>query len=103
MSQKYPLDGLALEIKEHWAAHRPKMYRALEQAGQLDQALHQASERTGQAFAELVEQGREPPRAGEAVREEWAVLPSEADEPSLPSRAPSPPPESLFPESPPAS
>ena len=67
MSKEYPLDGLALEIKAHWAKYRPKIYRQLEQEqeGKLDQSLHQASERTGQAFAQLVENGLEPPSAWE--------------------------------------
>ena len=47
MSNKYPLDGLALEIKEHWRKYSPQMYRQLEQEGKLDQSLHEASERTG--------------------------------------------------------
>src|SRR2546425_6300648 len=98
MSRKYPLDGLALEIKEHWRKYRPQMYRELEQEGRLDQSLHEASERTGLAFAQQVEHGLEPPSAWEAVRELWAFLPTESDEPSLP-----PPPASmqeLFPAEP---
>lgn len=50
MSKEYPLDGLALEIKAHWEKYRPQMFRELEQQGRLDQALHEASERTGEAF-----------------------------------------------------
>ena len=90
MSKEYPLDGLALEIKAHWRKYRPKMYCQLEQEGKLDQSLHEASERTGQAFAQLVENGLEPPSAWEAVREEWAFLPAESDEPSPPSLPPPP-------------
>ena len=37
------------------------------------------SAKTGQAFGELVEGGLEPHAAWEAVREEWAFLPAEAD------------------------
>lgn len=101
MSKEYPLDGFALEIKAHWAKYRPDMYRQFEQAGNLDQALYEASERTGEAFASLVE-GTEPIQAWEAVREEWAFLRAEQDEPSLPSDptsrpAPPAPPRELYP------
>jgi len=57
----------------------PKTYRELEREGRLDQSLHEASAKTGQAFGELVEGGLEPHAAWEAVREEWAFLPAEAD------------------------
>jgi hypothetical protein len=70
MSKEYPLDGLALEIRAHWKKYRPKMCRELEREGRLDQSLHEASEKTGQAFGELVEGGLEPHAAWEAVREE---------------------------------
>ena len=103
MSQEYPLDGLALEIKAHWEKYRPTIYRQLEQEGRLDQALHEASERTGEAFASLVEDGTEPIQAWEAVREEWAFLPAESDQPSPPSLSPVPatePMQELFPRSP---
>jgi hypothetical protein len=82
MSKEYPLDGFALEIKAHWEKYRPQMYRQLEQEGRLDQSLHEASERTGEAFADLVENGLEPSSAWEAVREEWAFVPAESDQPS---------------------
>ena len=105
MSRKYPLDGLALQIKAHWKEHRPQMYRELEQEGRLDQSLHEASERTGLAFAQQVEHGLEPPSAWEAVRELWAFLPAESDEPNLsPSQPPLPastePMHELFPPEP---
>jgi hypothetical protein len=103
MSMEYPLDGFALEIREHWRKYRPQIYRQLEQAGNLDQALHEASERTGEAFASLVEDGTEPIQAWEAVREEWAFLPAESDQPSPPSLPPLPatePMRDLFPRSP---
>ena len=79
MSKEFPLDGLALEIKQHWAKYRPKTYRELEREGRLDQSLHEASEKTGQAFGELVEGGLEPHAAWETVREEWAFPPAETD------------------------
>jgi hypothetical protein len=60
MSKEYPLDGLALEIRAHWKKHRPEMYLQLEHEGKLDLALHEASERPGEAFAEMVKAGTEP-------------------------------------------
>jgi hypothetical protein len=62
VSKEFPLDGFALEIKAHWERYRPEMYRQLEQAGNLDQALHEASERTEEAFAHLVEKTASSPR-----------------------------------------
>ena len=47
--------------------------------GKLDQALYEASERTGEAFGELVEAGLEPLAAWEAVIEDWAFLRAEPD------------------------
>ncbi len=55
------------------------MFRELLLEGRLDQALYEASERTGQAFGELVEAGLEPLAAWEAVREDWAFLRAEPD------------------------
>lgn len=105
MSKEFPLDGLALEIKAHWKKYRPQMYRQLEQDKKLDQALHEASERTGQAFAQQVEGGLEPSSAWEMVREEWAFLPSEQDQPHRPSPPPMPtspePTQELYPSDPP--
>jgi hypothetical protein len=60
MSRQYALDGLALEIREPWKKYVPKMDRELEREGRLDQSLHEASEKTGQAFGELVGGGLEP-------------------------------------------
>lgn len=72
--------------------------------GRLDQSLHAASERTGEAYGKLVEDGLDPPSAWEAVREEWAFLPAESDQPSPPSLSPLPastePMQELFPRSP---
>lgn len=78
---RYPLDGLGLEIKAHWKMYRPRMYRELERAGRLDQAVYEAQERTGQALGQMIEEGADLEKAWEAVREEWAFLPAEADAP----------------------
>ena len=71
------LDGLAREIKAHWKAHRPQMYAALEQSGELDRSAQAASDRTGDALGRLIEEGMDYDKAWELVREEWAFLPAE--------------------------
>ncbi len=77
MANPYPLSNLGRQIKAHWRQYRPKMYRAMEEAGQLDKAVYEAQERTGEALADLVEKGMDWNQAWELIREEWAFLPSE--------------------------
>ena len=79
----FALNSLGLQIKAHWKEHRPKMAAALEKAGKLQEAVYAAQELTGQAMYELLEKGVPPDQAREAVREEWAFLPTEEDQPSL--------------------
>jgi len=78
--QKY-LGNLGQQIKLHREKYRPVMYRQLEQSGKLNQALLQAREQTSDALHHLLERGVPYDQAWETVREEWAFLPSEADEP----------------------
>jgi hypothetical protein len=75
------LGNLGQQIKLHWEKYRPAMYRQLEQSGKLDQALLQAREQTSDALHSLLRQGVPYHQAWESVREEWAFLPSEADQP----------------------
>lgn len=75
-----PLDLLGHQIKAHWRRYRPKMYRALEESGELDKTVHAAQERTHDALSELVEQGWDWNYAWEAIRGEWAFLPAEEEE-----------------------
>lgn len=82
-------DPLHRAIDHHWRQHRPKMWKALQQSGQLLQALEVAASRTAQAEASLIQQGVPPHQAQERFREEWAFLPSEADVPELPNGDPS--------------
>ena len=77
------LGNLARQIKRHWQEHRPRMYRELEQRGKLHQVLVQAQNRTSDALRSLLVKGVPYDQAWESVREEWAFLPSEADEPAL--------------------
>src|SRR5712692_10846470 len=74
------LGNLARQIKRHWQEHRPRMYRELEQRGQLHQALVQAQNQTSDALHRLLTQGVPYDQAWKSVREEWAVLLSEEDQ-----------------------
>src|SRR5713101_7331318 len=74
------LGSLGQQIKRHWQEHRPRMYRKLEQNGQLHQALVQAQNQTSDALHSLLRQGVPYDQAWESVREEWAFLPGEDDE-----------------------
>jgi hypothetical protein len=58
--------------------------RHYQKAGTLDQSVYEAQERTGAALAEAIERGEDERQAREALREQWAFLPAEEDEPSLP-------------------
>lgn len=73
------LNSLGLQIKDHWREFLPRLYRELEQAGRLDESVYAAQERTADAFADLVQRGMAPDAAWEAIREEWAFRPAEAD------------------------
>lgn len=80
MSDPYPLSNLGRQIKAHWRKYRPKMYRALEKAGKLDESVYAAQELTGNTLADLVHKGMDWNQAWELIREEWAFLPAEEDE-----------------------
>ena len=90
MNAKAPvLDSLGFQIKDHWKEHRPRMYRELEQMGQLDQSVYEAQERTGAAHWELIQAGMDDHAAWEMIREQWAFLPAEEDDvAALPEPAP---------------
>ena len=68
--------ALGVRIKAHWKRHRPKMYRELEQAGELDEAVTTAESLTADALYDLTVVKKMPyDQAWELVREEWAFLP----------------------------
>ena len=81
--KEYQLTAFGWRAKEHWREHRPKMYRALRKAGLLERALYAAQENTKNALAELIEKGVPYNQAWEQVREEWLLLPSEENVPTL--------------------
>ena len=75
--------GLAPQIKAHWKKYRPKMAKALEATGHLDEAVQTAADLTSEALADQVEKGLPYNQAWELVREDWAFLPTEEDMPEL--------------------
>lgn len=78
-----PLTNLEKTIREHWAEHRPQMVANLQAAGTLDKAVETAVTLTEEAVFALTSKGTPLLAAWEAVREEWAILPSETDMPNL--------------------
>ena len=74
---------LQVQIREHWKTHRPKMYRELLRGGKLQESVRAAADLTADAVADLVEKGQPYDGALEAVREQWAFLPTEEDVPVL--------------------
>jgi hypothetical protein len=75
-----PLANLEETIRAHWQKYRPRMCAELEAAGELDDSIQAAAERTREAVLSLTEKGMPLWQAWEAVREEWAILPAEDEE-----------------------
>ncbi len=73
--------------EKHWREHCPKMVNALEAKGQLQAMLLEAEEKTKDEMIELTQQFRNQgltaqqahDRAWEMVREEYILLPPEAE------------------------
>ena len=76
--------SLGLQIMVHWRKYRPRMFKELEKAGTLDEAVHNAEEWTIEAYDQAIRSGLHPDQARELVREEWAFLPDEEDVRRLP-------------------
>lgn len=90
------------ELKElgrkNWKEHRPKLFRDLQESGDLEESLSQAAKNTLDAYqgakSQLLKNGYEPNQAHESawelVREEWLLRPSE-EQPDLenPNQEPS--------------
>jgi hypothetical protein len=81
----YPISAYGLMAKRHWKEFRPKMVKELEEAGKLEEALHEAQERTLDELldleAKLEAQGltkqQACEQAWEMVREKYILLPPE--------------------------
>jgi len=84
----YPISGYGLMAESHWREFRPKMVKELEASGKLEEALHEAQERTLDELLELetkleadgltLQQARD--QAWEVVRERYILLPPEDEE-----------------------
>lgn len=82
-SQNYPWSSLGYQIAAHWEEHRPTMYNALKQQGELTKAVYEVQEMMAETLADLIsKQGLRYDEAWEMVRE-IGFLPSEEDEPDL--------------------
>ena len=79
----FPLNSLGLQIRAHWENYRPQMVRELDQAGALDESVQTAEALTIAAYDQAIRAGLAPDQARELVREEWAFLPDEEDQPNL--------------------
>jgi len=72
-------------ILSHWLVHRPAMVEELRKNNQLEQAIHETQERTGDLLYELLSvQKMDYHAAWEMATREWAFLPTE-DRPLQPS------------------
>jgi hypothetical protein len=86
MKNTIPISAYGLMAERHWREFRPKMVRELEEKGNLEEALHEAQERTLDELMELetkleadgltTQQARD--QAWEVVRERYILLPPEA-------------------------
>ena len=77
-----PLTNLEETIDRHWRTYRPKMYAELKREGLLEEGIKGAADGTTEAVMRLVGQGVDFWKAWELMREEWALLPSEEDQPA---------------------
>lgn len=85
MKNTYPISAYGLMAERHWREFRPKMVRELEETGKLEEALHEAQERTLDELMALetkleadgltTQQARD--QAWEMVREKYILLPPE--------------------------
>ncbi len=85
MNTTYPISSYGLMAERHWREFRPKMVKELEETGKLEEALHEAQERTLDELMELetkleadgltTQQARD--QAWEMVREKYILLPPE--------------------------
>ncbi len=77
----------------NWKEHRPKLFKALQRSGELQESLNLAAEKTLDDYHrvknQLLQKGYEPNQAHETawelVREEWLLKPSE-EQPELETR-----------------
>lgn len=76
-----PLTDLKETARAHWQKYRPMMYQQLEAAGQVENALDAAVELTTQEVHQLrMATGCSVFEAWMEVRQNYVILPAEADE-----------------------
>jgi hypothetical protein len=85
MKKTFPISAYGLMAERHWREFRLRMVRELEATGKLEEALHEAQERTLDELMELetkleaqgltTQQARD--QAWEVVRERYILLPPE--------------------------
>lgn len=75
------LSRWAREMKAHLKEFRPKMYRDLLKAGDLDRVCQETAQRALEAYWQMVDAGVEPHEAWRVARVEYLLLPSEKDVP----------------------
>jgi hypothetical protein len=81
---------LGHKILKHWRTHLPQMVAELEQSGQLQQALCEVQERTGDLLYELLSvQKMDYQAAWEIATREWAFIPT-GDRPPSSNSTPRP-------------
>jgi hypothetical protein len=69
-------------ILEHWQKHRPQMVEELRRTNQLERAVYEAQEATGDLLYELVSvQKMDYQAAWEIATQEWGFLPSQNRQP----------------------
>ena len=59
------------------------MYAQLQREGKLEESVQTAEDLTVAAYDQAIRAGLAPDQARELVREEWAFLPDEEDQPNL--------------------
>lgn len=85
MKHTFPISAYGLMAERHWREFRPKMARELEETGKLEEALHEAQERTLDELMELeteleaqgLTKQQAHDQAWEVVRERYILLPPE--------------------------
>jgi hypothetical protein len=78
-----PLSPWAMEAEAHWRKYRPKMYREMEQSGELNDFLAKAARRAMDQCAASVAAGMHPLEAESEAKRNYLLLPDEEDVPLL--------------------
>ena len=66
--------------RQHWKEHLPQKFKRLRDSNQLHEALRLAAEQTADLMEQLQSEGFDQMQAWEMVRNEYLLLPPEADE-----------------------